>query len=130
MNRPFNLRILAPLGVPYERGLTVPTLNVRVVQVEANIEWRAFRARGGNWIAICDPLGLTIQSETYASLMEDIAETLNAMLHDLVSSNDLERFFRERGWQSGPIPRQSEGVWFDVPFVTRAADRDREAVFH
>ena len=106
----------------------MPAVNVQVVQVQANIEWRFFRARGGNWVAICDPLALTVQSETYASLMEAIAETLNAMLHDLAVSNTLERFLRERGWQSSPMPQQSEGVWFDVPFVTRTSDRDREAV--
>lgn len=108
----------------------MPAVNVQVIQVQANIEWRFFRARGGNWIAICDPLGLTVQADTYASLMDTIAETLNGMLHDLVVSNELERFLRDRGWQSSSIPPQSEGVWFDVPFVTRTSDRDREAVLY
>lgn len=104
-------------------------VKIEVVQVQGNIEWRCFRARGGNWVAVCDPLALTVQSETYAALMEDIAETINAMLHDLVASSELDRFLRERGWRpTGPIPPQPEGVWFDVPFVTRTADRDREAV--
>lgn len=104
-------------------------VKIEIVQVQANIEWRCFRARGGNWVAICDPLALTVQSETYAALMEDIAETINAMLHDLVASGDLDRFLRERGWgPTGPIPQRTENVWFDVPFVTRTADRDLETV--
>jgi len=100
--------------------------NVQVVQVQGNLEWRFLRARGGNWVAVCDPLALTVQSPSFAALMEDIAETINAMLHELVRSNDLQRFFRERGWQSAPIPAKVQDVWFDVPFVTRASDRDFE----
>ena len=98
------------------------------VQVQGNVEWRCFRGRGGSWVAVCDALALTVQSETYASLMEDIADTLNGILHDLVPSGELERFLRERGWRLvAPMP-SAEDSWFDVPFVTRTADRDREAV--
>ena len=103
-------------------------LTIVKVEVKGNTEWRCFRARGGSWVAVCDPLGLTIQGETWAAMTESIAETLNAMLTDLITSKELERFLRDRGWQiTGPLPSPPADLWFDVPFTTRTADRDSEA---
>jgi hypothetical protein len=50
--------------------------------------------------------------------MEDVAFTLDAILRDLLSSNELERFLQDRGWKiSGAIPNRQEDVRFDVPFL-------------
>ncbi len=89
-----------------------------VVHIEAEIPWRIGRADEEHWIGICDPLGLTVESETWAELMEDIALTLEAMLKDLLSSNDLDRFLLDRGWtaRGGPLD-DAEAVRFDVPFI-------------
>ena len=99
-----------------------------IVKIEgkATVEWKCSRARGGNWIAVCDPFGLTIQSGTWAALMEDIAQTLNAMFRDLLRSGELERFLRDRGWRPvGQMPSRPADIWFDFPFsTTRTADRD------
>ncbi len=103
-----------------------------IVQVQAKLQWRAFRGRSGNWVAICDPLALTVQSNTWAHLMEDIAETLNAMFTDLLKSGELEQFLRDRGWgTTGPIPlKKREDLWFDVPFSAEATDRDPALTLH
>ena len=55
-----------------------------VVHIEAEIPWRIRRADGDHWVGICDPLSLTVESETWAELMEDIALTLDAVLKDLL----------------------------------------------
>lgn len=66
-----------------------------------------------------DALELTVESETWAELMEDIGLAINAMFADLLETNDLERFLRQHGWSViGPIPRDAgEDVRFDVPFI-------------
>lgn len=88
-----------------------------IVHVEGNVQWKVLRAKGGDWVGVCDPLRLTLQSETYADLMEDIGLALNAMLRDLLETNDLERFLRDHGWTlAGAIPANREDVRFDVPF--------------
>jgi hypothetical protein len=59
--------------------------------------------------------------------MEDLAHALNAILTDLSNSGEFERFLRDRGWRSEvPIPPRPADVWFDVPYMTRAADHDPE----
>ena len=91
---------------------------MRVIRIDTQVRWSVVQARGGNWVAVCDPLKLTVQSDTWANLMEDIAQTLDALLKDLLSSNELETFLRERGWVAiGQIPRKPKDVRFDVPFI-------------
>ncbi len=94
-----------------------------VIQVQGNVRWSVRRARGGNWIAVCDALGLTVQSGTWTELMEDIGETLDAILKDLLSTGDLDRFLRQQGWQlADAIPEGAEDLHFDVPFVSLPAN--------
>jgi len=92
---------------------------VTTVQVQANLQWQCFRAKGGHWVGVCDPLKLTVQADTWAELMEDIGHTLDAMLQDLLGSNDLDRFMRDHGWKTlNSIPSHSSNdVRFDVPFI-------------
>ena len=106
-----------------------------VVQIKGKTEWKCFRARSGrNWIAICDPLGLTMQSETWAILMEDIAQALNAMFSDLLKEQGLAQFLRDQGWRPvGQIPSKPADIWFDLPFVTnvtRPPERDTPVAVH
>jgi predicted RNase H-like HicB family nuclease len=88
-----------------------------LVRVDANLPWGVLHGKGGAWIGICDPLKLTVQAPTYAELLEDISHTLDAMLKDLLASNELPKFLHEQGWQiAGPLPTHRRAVRFDVPF--------------
>ena len=95
-----------------------------VVHIEAEVPWRIGRADGERWVGICDPLKLTVESETWAELMEDIALTLDGMLHDLLSNNELDRFLRDRGWTAHGPTDDAEAVRFDVPFIPALVQPD------
>ena len=91
-----------------------------IVRVEGNVQWKCFRARSseGNWIGICDPLKLTVQAKTWSDLMEDIGSTLDAILRDLLGSNELDQFLRDKGWLvAQALPARPDNVRFDVPFI-------------
>ena len=111
-----------PLGRGLTRGNHGHTLRgaMTIIQVErhqAQLPWAVIRAKGGSWVAVCDPLGLTVQSQTWADLMEDIAHTLNALFSDLLEEGELDRFLRDLGFRVvGPIPSKPDDTWFDVPF--------------
>ena len=93
-------------------------VDMTLVRVDANLQWSVLQGKGGNWIAVCDPLGLTVQGETWAELMEDIGHTLDAMLKDLMSTHELDKFFRDHGWTPmAAVPNRPEDVRFDVPFI-------------
>ena len=61
-----------------------------IVRIEGEIKWQTRRAKGRNWIGICSPLKLTVQSDTWANLMEDIAFTMDAISKELISTNESE----------------------------------------
>jgi hypothetical protein len=90
-----------------------------LVRIDGNVQWQTLRGRGGNWVAACQPLKITLQAETWAGLMETIAEALDALLKDLLTSHELDSFLREHGWAfvgQVQIPQHVENVRFDVPF--------------
>src|SRR5947208_2864079 len=92
-------------------------LAVGLVRIHGKLRWRCFPTES-YWVGVCDPLKLTVQGDTWADLMQSIAETLNAMLAELLKSQDLDAFLRTQGWTaSGPIPTHPEDVRFDVPFI-------------
>lgn len=101
------------------------TEKIQLIRVNANIQWKVSQGKGGNWIGVCEPLKLTVQSETWSELMEDIGLTLNDVMGDLLVSNELPQFLREQGWQlvGGRIPESKDAVRFDVPFSAMMAQQ-------
>jgi|SRR6185369_609217 len=89
------------------------------IDVRANLPWLCLETQDGYWVGVCEPLKLTVESQTWADLMQDIGLTLDSMLQDLLSSNELEKFLRDHGWEAaGPIPSALDGpIRFDVPFI-------------
>ena len=63
-----------------------------LVHVQANLRWDVLQGKGGAWVGTCEPLKLTVQAQTWAELREDIGHTLNAVLKDLLTSNELHIF--------------------------------------
>lgn len=106
---------------------------MQIVRLEGRVPWRSFLDRSsGQWIAICKPLKLTVQAETWGELNESIRETLDAIFRDLLVSGDLKKFLREQGWQPmTPIPTRPEGVRFDIPWkIIEQATPDSQTAVH
>lgn len=93
--------------------------DTRLVRVDGDVQLQCFQSsETGNWVGVCEPLKLTVQSETWADLMEDFGLTLNAVLHDLFVTHELATFLKDRGWQlAGAVPSGQDDVRFDVPFL-------------
>lgn len=97
-------------------NIAVPA-NLIVIRVTANVQWQWRVSSGGNYVAMCDPLKITLQAASWIELMEDISSSLDALLKDLLESQELDAFMREQGWSSlAPIPARPKGMRFDVPF--------------
>ena len=88
------------------------------IRVEANIAFRAYQNRDGIWTAVCDPLGLTVEGESWSEIWQSIDESLNIMFRDLLKQRELPSFLRARGWTMiRPQPvKPTSRVRFDVPF--------------
>ena len=73
------------------------------------------------FVGVCEPLKLTVEADTWGELMETIGETLDAVLVDLMKSNELPQFLNSHGWSLvTPLPAESKGIRFDVPFTIPA----------
>ena len=71
------------------------TITLVRIEVQSKLVWQCLQAASGQWVAVCDTLKLTIQSDTFSELMEDIHQTLDAMFKDLLATGELDKFFRE-----------------------------------
>jgi hypothetical protein len=110
------------------------TANV-IVRIEGNVAWQWRVGSGGNYVAMCDPLKITLQASSWIELMEDISSSLDTLLKDLLESNELDAFMREHGWNLlAPIPARPKGMRFDVPFsilpVAAMEANGSQKVFH
>ena len=108
--------------------------NQTVITVESTIQWRfAQDPASGRWIAICDPLRLTIEADSSSELRENIEDALQLFMRSLLRSGDFERFLQEHGWRKhmvGLLTDPTTGdVRFDVP-IELIAQRANDSARH
>ena len=95
----------------------VSSMPQTLIRINAQLQWRFTIGSGGNYVAVCDPLKLTLQAETWGDLMQDTAEVLNLIFMDLLRDNQLDAFLQAHGWSlTGPATQNQQNVRFDVPF--------------
>ena len=88
------------------------------VHIEARLLWKWGRTKSGNFIAICDAIGQTVQADSFSHLLETMTEALGSTFSELFSTGDLEKFLRAHGWSADKLPDRphSRNIRFDVPF--------------
>ena len=92
---------------------------VLTIQIQAKISWAMKRLSSGKFLAVCDPLGVTVEGKNQAELRSLIEETHHYLFLDLLVDGELDKFLRDRGWSvPGGTPRRppGAGVRFEVPF--------------
>ena len=111
-----------------------------IVSIEGSIPWQTWRPAEGSWIAVCEPLKLTVSADTWKDLMEDIGTTLELLFEDLLETGTVEQFLKRHGWVSTDplyvaaqsLPRDlPKNVKLDIPFIPEVVQRNDspEAVF-
>ena len=92
---------------------------VRVVHVNGKVQWLFTQdAETGYWVAVCEPLGLTVEGHTHGEMRQHIEEALNLVFMNMMKTGEIDRFLRERGWRAQNLPtaeQMHERVTFDVP---------------
>ena len=96
-----------------------------LIRVDARIDWEVMQVPDDNaWIAVCDSLGLTIESSSWRELTEDISEVPDSVFADLVAEDEWQQFLSRHGWSfQDELPKHSsEKLRFDVPcFLSQPA---------
>ena len=74
-----------------------PTELPRMEIAAVRFGFRAYRNPDGVWIAVSDPLGLTVEAESWSELFKAIDETMNLILRDVLKRGELEKYLMARG---------------------------------
>ena len=69
----------------------------RPVRIEGNVRRGIQPAEGGCYVGVCDELGLTMQADTRAELMQAIGSTLDMHFKELCEADELDQFLHEHG---------------------------------
>jgi hypothetical protein len=94
----------------------------QTVQIEGSLEWKWGRTQNGRYIAICQPLGQTLQAERFPELLGSIVEALESTFRELCLSGDLEKFLMDRGWKVN-LPAEPKNARFEMPFELKGMKR-------
>jgi predicted RNase H-like HicB family nuclease len=87
------------------------------IRVEADVAFRVFQGPSGAYVAVCEPLGITLGGDTWSEMLDTIQDGVKLLLEDLVESGDLDRFLRTRGWHlRGELPRDARRFEIDLPY--------------
>jgi len=99
------------------------------IEMGAQLLWEASKTESGNWIAVNDAVGLTMQSDSLDELHSMIEEATQLLFEDLFEDGELDAFLRSKGWNKISMPSDSDGgIRFDVPYellVKHASDPSR-----
>lgn len=89
--------------------------------VQAEIVWSISRdSASGQWIGICDSIGLTASGDTYSEAVESCNQAMDLMFKDLLESGDLEEFLQLRGWKAVDVDASdAESGGIDAPFCIK-----------
>ena len=68
-----------------------PTAREKVIALDAKVSWRYCQdPQSGQWVAVCDPLKITVRSESLQKLWADVQEAINLLFTDMLVEGDLE----------------------------------------
>lgn len=102
------------------------------VEINARLQWQFYRDEiSHRWIAVCEPLHVTVEADTHTELRENIEDGINLLFRNLLKDNELEHFLTMRGWTAGSnLPAKNEEVRFDVPIelIARQANGQQNCV--
>jgi len=100
--------------------------------VQGQIVWRIYRDdASGQWIGVCEPIGLTASGDTYSEAVECCNQAMELMFEDLLSSGDLDEFLKLRGWKTVDVESlEGEEGGIDAPFsIEPVVAHDPQAAF-
>jgi predicted RNase H-like HicB family nuclease len=106
--------------------------NAAAFKLEANLIWKLEQTREGNWVGVCQPLGLSVEGGDREELAASIDETVQMMFADLLKSGELDAFLHSQGWKMQPVAlpatrARSGQPHFEVPIELLYTDHSGSA---
>jgi hypothetical protein len=72
------------------------------------VQWQVNRCSSGQWIGLCEPLGLTAEGKSLKDLGQNIERSIQRLMEDLTSTGEIDSFLSARGWRGMPAARRRQ----------------------
>lgn len=87
------------------------------VSIQAKVAWQVSQSAPNRWVAVCEELKVATEGCSLDEIHSLIPETIGLLFGDLLISNELDSYLRQKGWQTAtPLPSDARDVEFDLPF--------------
>jgi hypothetical protein len=64
------------------------------------VQWHVNLSSSGQWIGVCESLGLTEEGKSLDHLRQNIERSIQRLMEDLTSTGEFDSFLIERGWRA------------------------------
>lgn len=88
-----------------------------VIKIETKLLWMVAQQPSGALVAECEALGLVSEGSNRLDLWQNINESIQLVMNNLLRCGELDDFLRSHGWKSVPVPGDATDgpVPFEVP---------------
>ena len=83
-------------------------MNIVIVWTDGPVQWHVNLSSSGEWIGVCEPLGLTEEGKSLDDLHQNIQQSIQRLMEHLTSTGEFDSFLRERGWRGMPAVRRRQ----------------------
>jgi predicted RNase H-like HicB family nuclease len=98
------------------------------IQVNGKVPWNVTQTPSGNFVAVCEPLGLAMEGYSLDDLFRNISEAIQLVMNDLLRAGELNQFLSAKGWRAlnlVNVPTTDQPVAFSIPVeLLMQAQRD------
>ncbi len=104
---------------------------MQLVHIKAALTWIVFQDRQSKYfVGTCEELKISSQGETLGKLMENIDDSLDALMRDLAIRRELDNFLKRHKWKlEGKPPDKPSEARFEVPYnIERRHQNDFQGV--
>ena len=99
------------------RDETFPAVNIVIVETDGPVRWHVNLTSSGQWIGVCEALGLTAKGKSLDDLRQSVEWSIQRLMEELTSMGEFDSFLRDRGWRGMPgvgKPPQN-GAQYQIP---------------
>jgi hypothetical protein len=78
------------------------------------VQWHVNVSSLGQWIGVCEPLGLTEEGKSLDDLRQNIERSIQRLMEHLTSTGEFDSFLIERGWRATVGTRQQDPAKYEM----------------
>ena len=83
-------------------------MSIVIVETDGPVQWQVNLSSSGQWIGVCERVGLAAEGKSLENLRENIEQSIQRLMENLTSSGEFDSFLTERGWRGMLAPGEPQ----------------------